>query len=356
MSQILITDSIMDIVWKTGDTVNEVLESKYEGILADRRKNNPKLENKSALKIAMIDAGIKPKTTIGEFINQTMTTQQGGEWLFPAYIDTTLREYIEKDDILKYITNSTVSVSQMVVQASYLDMAETENKKNAMKSRVAEGADIPLAIIKTGDVAIQLHKFGRAVQRTYEAMLTTRVDLFTKLLDIIGSDVVNQELNEAVRVGIFGDGNDNASTSLATTANENIITSDELLDALIEYQKTTRLNPTTLVCGDEFYKQIVKFNYVTDVANGVSSRFTIDAPQIKGGNLKIIRADVPQVGNKNVILILDSDKSLSKYTLNGSAIREYNRNIRNQTELGTISEIMGYSKNLPNAVKHITSK
>ncbi len=356
-NKIIITDEIMDDVW-SGKGVNDALREKYYGEIQDKINSNAFFKNMSPMQMALYDAGVTKNTRIGDVMNMgTISTQEAGEWLLPAYIDTRLREVIEKNDILKYLVKSTVNAPTMVTQSAYLDMTDPENAKNAKKSRVAEGADLPLAKLKIGETAISLHKYGRAVQQTYEAAKLMTVDMFTKTLDMIANDVTNQEVEEAARVALEGDGNNNPADVLITTKAKDIVTAEELADALLDYWYKTGMAATTIVCGKEMYKNMYKMVYDVNQIFGVNSKFAMNTPQLPGATLNLIctKSDLKS-GANNVALVLNNEMSLTKHVLNGSMIREYNKNIRNQTNLGTISEITGFSKNLPDGVMMIKSQ
>lgn len=353
--KVIVNDKVVDKVFATGVTVNEALADIYAGEIADKRKANDVFNKMTPMQIALYDAGITKRSTIRDMA--TYTTQGGNEWLFPAFVETRLTEINALDNnILNYLVKSEVNVNNMVTQSAYLDMTDPENQKNTKLARVTEGADLPLATIRLGESAIQLHKYGRAVQQTYEAAMTMRVDLFTKTIDMIANDVNNQKVEEAARVALAGDGNKNPATKLIATATKDKVTPEELKKALRMYYIATGMAPTTIIAGEEMFASLDDILYPTDQAPGVSAKFALSTPQMPMQDIKLILARNPlKVGSKNVAIILNSEFSLTKHTLAGSLIREMSQNIRNQTKLGTISEITGFSKNLPDGVMYIES-
>lgn len=352
--KVIVNDNVIEKVFSNGYTVNEALAEIYNGEIQDKIKNNSQFSKMTPMQIALYDAGITKKNTIQDMV---MTTQGGNEWLFPAYVETRLTEINAMDNnILRYLVKSETNVNSMVTQSAYLDMNDPDNQKNVKLARVAEGSDLPLATIKLGESAIQLHKYGRAVEQTYEAAMTMRVDLFTKTIDFIANDVTNQKVEAAARVALNGDGNNNAAKKLATTTTKDTVTADELGKALLDYYIMTGMVATTIIAGKEMYASMYKMLYPTDQAAGASIKAVLNTPQVPTQNINLIlaRNDL-KVGSKNVAVILNDEFSLTKHTLAGSLIREMSQNIRNQTKLGTISEITGFSKNLPDGVMYIES-
>lgn len=352
--KVIVNDNVVDKVFATGVSVNEALAEIYNGEIQDKIKDNALFGKMTPMQIALYDAGITKKSTISDMV---MTTQGGNEWLFPAFVETRLAEINAMDNnILRYLVKSETTVNTMVTQSAYLDMTDPENQKNAKLARVAQGSDLPLATIRLGENAIQLHKYGRAVEQTYEAAMTMRVDLFSKNIDMIANDVTNQKVEEAARVALVGDGNNNAAQKLMATTAKDTVSAEELGKALLDYYIMTGMVATTIIAGKELYASMYKMLYPTDQAAGASIKAILNTPQVPTQNINLIlaRNDL-KVGAKNVALILNDEFSLTKHTLAGSMIREMSQNIRNQTKLGTISEITGFSKNLPDGVMYIES-
>lgn len=357
-NKIIINDNVMASVLDSDYSINEALTKVYYDEIQDRRAKVPELyKDMTPVQMAYLDAGVTKKTVLGDIMNQgTITTQGAGEWLLPVMIDTTLKEYVKSDDILPYIVSTTQTETARNVDVAYLDMTDPSNKENVKKSRVAEGADLPLAKIKIGEHSIRLFKYGRAVEETYEAMRELRVDMLQKTLFHIAKDTAKQESADAAMVALDGDGNNNPAAKLGETSGSGVITQEELIDYLIDYSETTGMTPTTIIANKKVYKQLVKMVYNTNTAFGANAKFAINAPQIGGDTLTVILSDIPQKSSKDIGIILNKDMSLTKHILNGSKISEYAGNIRNQTKLGTISEISGFSKSFPDGVMYFAVK
>ena len=339
-NKIVVTDKVIEKALSSNASVNDILYKEYEGEIIDRRKSNSAFDKMTPIKMAMFDAGISGTSIIKDF-----TTAGAGDWLLPAFIDTRLRESIGGSDMLSYVVNSTVGVDGLSVVAASLDLVNDEtNKKNIMKSRVAEGADLPLAVIKLGEQALAMYKHGRAVQATYEALQYMRVDLFSKTIDAIANDVAKQQLGNAINVLVNGDGNNNRAAEIETAAADTI-TYDDILNVMTTFMDKSGLPITTVIAGKKFFDQIFKMTFDTDKMAGADYRFAISTPQFSAQNVNLIYDNrVPQSSGKDIAIFLNSDMALVKYVANGSNIREMANNIRNQTRLGTISEISAFSK------------
>lgn len=353
MGKIILTEDIMNESFAKNATIDTIMAKAYEAEIADRIKSNPKFENMTPLKIAMFDAGISGKSIINDF-----TTSGASEWLLPAFIDTRLRETVAGNSMLSYVSTMTSGIDGLTVLGATLDLVnDVKNKDAAKMKRVAEGADLPLAKFGLSESSIRLYKRGRAVEATYEALKYLRVDLFAKAIDSIANDVADQQMGDAISVIVAGDGNDNAITTLATTATADLIVVDDLLNAIIAFQTKAKKPITTLLADIEFFKQLYKMTYKTDEVSGAEMRFMINTPQYSAQEVNLIFDErVPLIGGKKAVLMLNKDDALVKYLSNGSEIRELSKNIRNQTQLGTISETANFGKFNKNSCGALVSK
>lgn len=331
MSKIIVNDKIISDALSGTKTVTEILEDTYRDELSERRNADKRCENLDAMQFALIDAGISRKSKIKDFY------EGSNEWLFPAYVDKRLGETIYKNDILSEICSNVITVDSRSVNGQTIDLGDADNKSNAKKKRVVAGSDIPLAKFKTADIATTLYKRGRAIEATYEDLMYMSVDLFTKALDYIGNDVANQEVEDALEVlKAIG-------TAKTWNTGETALTPDRLIEFAVEYFEQAGVPLTTIVMPKPAFVSANKMLINADDVSGISASVRFKMPQGILNDVTILYADVPQVSGTDQIIALNKDLSLTKYVANGSQIREIDKNIRNQTHLGTISEISGFT-------------
>lgn len=337
---------VMDI-YLSGKSLNDSIREVYDNEIKDKISKDDRLKNLSPFDLVMRDAGISKYSTMEKLLNTAYTSGgvDANEWLFPAFIETTIREAIYADDILSYLCNTTVGVDSNIVKSASLDLLSDENKKAVKKVRVSEGADLPTAKIRVGEKAITLWKHGRAIEMTYEAVRRMRVDLFSKQMGAIVRDIAFQNFDSAVDVLVNGDGNRNAATKIATLANLDALTGEALADAMIEYFFANHYVADTITMNKEKYKKLFGMTFNSNLIPGASQKFTFDFPQIGSQSVTVLCGDVPQIGSKDVILLSNRDMSLIRYEENGSNIQENQNFARNQTQLMTISENSGYAIN-----------
>ena len=89
-------------------------------------------------------------------------------------------------------------------------------------------------------------------------------------------------------------------------------------------------------------KSIAKITYNNNNVFGANQKLALNIPQLNDMSLAVIKAPVSKNATKNRALIYNKDLSIQRYVANGSNISEVQKNITNQTEIATISEISGY--------------
>ena len=330
-----------------GKSLNDAIRTVHEDEIQDVISKNDRLKELTPLNLVMRDAGINKYSTVGELMNTAYTSGglESNEWLFPAFVETTIREAIYADDILSYLCNTTIGVDSNIVKSATLDLLSDKNKRSVKKMRIAEGADLPTAKISIGEKAINLWKHGRAIEMTYETVRRMRIDLFTKQMGAIVKDITFQNFDAAVDVLVNGDGNANAATKIATLDNLAALTGESLASAMIDFWFENHYIADTLTMGKDKFKKLVGMTFDSSLTPGATARLSFNIPQIGAQTVTILCGDVPQIGSKDVILMSNKDMSLIRYEENGSNIQENQSFARNQTNLLTVSENSGYAIN-----------
>lgn len=343
---ITVNNKVIDL-YMQGKSLDDAIRAVHEDEIQDLISKNERLKELKPLNLVMRDAGINKYSTVGELMNTAYTSggMESNEWLFPAFVETTIREAIYADDILSYLCNTTIGVDSNIVKSASLDLLSEKNKRSVKKMRIAEGADLPTAKISIGEKAINLWKHGRAIEMTYETVRRMRIDLFTKQMGAIVKDITFQNFDAAVDVLVNGDGNANAASKIATLDNLAALTGESLASAMIDYWFENHYIANTLTMNKEKFKKLVGMTFDSSLTPGATARLSFNIPQIGAQTVTILCGDVPQIGNKDVILMSNKDMSLIRYEENGSNIQENQSFARNQTNLLTVSENSGYAIN-----------
>lgn len=333
--------------YQEGMSLDDAIAKVHADEINDRIKKDESLRNYKPIDFVMKDANISKYSTVGDLMNTAY--QSGGmesnEWLFPVFVEKTIREKIYADSILPQVCSTTVSVDGNIVKAPTLDLLSAQNKKGVNLARISEGADLPIAKITMGEQAITLWKHGRAIEMTYEAVRRMKIPLFKNQMNAILSDITHQNLAAAVDVLYSGDGNANSKSSkIATLANLEALTPEALVSALIDYYMENNYAADTMIMSKDKFKKVVGMTYNSQLTAGASVNLSFNAPQLNGKqNITVLCVDVPKIGGKDSIMLSNRNMSLTRYEENGSNIQENQNFARNQTKLMTVSENSGYA-------------
>lgn len=250
-----------------------------------------------------------------------------------------------------------VAMTTPIDSDSYRSYYLTYNATQLRQFRVGESAEIPVAKIAGAENTIRLHKYGRALQASYEDLRRMRVD---KLAWFIQQMAIQSEIDKvtaALTVLINGDGNSNSTpdtlnlTTLDTGATAGTLSLKGWLAFKMKFaqpyvvstalmQEAVALQLALLSTGSanvplsnaNLGNLGTGITPINQFADGVRYGWTTDAPTLK-------------------IVAFDRRYAMERVTEIGSEISEMERYITNQTQIMTMSEVEGYAILDSNAVK-----
>ena len=181
---------------ETGKTFLQVLE---ELDPSEKYKNTP-LEGMDAYQRQLKRFGIRAKGANSDRVEKFFATSDSSV-LFPEYVSRSVKAGMEEGNILPAVTASVTRFDGMDYRSVY--SAATEEDKSLQ--RVEEGEAIPETEIRVSDHLVKLHKRGRMLVASYEAIRFQRLDLFSVMLRQIGNQIMRMHLDDAIDVIVNGD-------------------------------------------------------------------------------------------------------------------------------------------------------
>ncbi len=257
--------------------------------------------------------------------------------LFPEYISRAVRQGMEDADVLSGIVASRTSINGL----DYRSITSVPSKDDKELKIVAEGAQIPQTTIKTQENLVQLHKRGRMLVSSYEAIKFQRLDLFTVTLRQIGAYIARSQLQDAVNVLINGDGNNNAAEVINVTQ-EGVLTYADLISF---WNSFAPYELTTLIASSGNMQKMLNLTEFKDAAAGLNFHGTGNMITPLGASL-VKCTDIPS----DVVIGLDKSCALELVEA-GGIITEYDKLIDRQLERAAITCTAGFSKIFPDAAK-----
>ena len=256
--------------------------------------------------------------------------------LFPEYVSRAVAQGVEEADLISKIAATTTTIDGI----DYRTIACVPGD-DTEPTVVNEGAFIPEMKIRTQDNLVKLHKRGRILQASYEAIKFQRLDLFTITLKQIGAALARAQLADAIAVLLNGDGNNNPA-EVFTAAESGKVTYSDLVDF---WNKFSPYNMTTLIASPDALSQLLKLGEFRDAYTGLDFHSTGKLITPFGAEL-YKSASVPA----GTIIGLDKNCALEKIQA-GGIVTEYDKLIDRQLDRAAITSIAGFAKIYPDSSK-----
>ena len=265
--------------------------------------------------------------------------------LFPEFVSRVVRTGMESD-ILPEITATVTNFDGL----DYRSIASVPSDDEKTLKRVEEGAVIPTTEIRTQENLVKLHKRGRMLVASYEAIRFQRLDLFSVTLRQIGAYIARMHLEDAIEVLKNGDGNNNAADTYQVGTDPiggtaGTLSYEALLDFWSQFDPYT-MN-TMLVSRDVMLKML-KLEEFQNPLTGLNFQGTGTLSTPMGA--KLLRTSAMPAGT-----IIGLDKNYALEQICGSEVMvEYDKLIDRQMERAAITSISGFAKPYQEASKVLT--
>ena len=259
--------------------------------------------------------------------------------LFPEYIARAVKAGMEEANVLPDIT-ATETVIDGMDYRSILSVPEEERELK----QVAEGASIPQTTVRTRDNLVKLHKRGRMLVASYEAIRFQKLDLFSVTLRQIGAQIGRMLLEDAVDVIVNGDGNGNPA-KVSSVAQAGKLTYEDLVAFWNDFEPY-QLN--ALLVGTDTLPKLLDLRQMRDPEAGLDFHGT--GRMVTPMGAKVLRSSAVPAGK---ILGLDKNYALEMVKA-GDVMVEYDKIIDRQLERAAITTISGYAKNFEDASRVLT--
>ena len=259
--------------------------------------------------------------------------------LFPEYIARAVKAGMEEANVLPDIT-ATETVIDGMDYRSILSVPEEERELK----QVAEGASIPQTTVRTRDNLVKLHKRGRMLVASYEAIRFQKLDLFSVTLRQIGAQIGRMLLEDAVDVIVNGDGNGNPA-KVSSVAQAGKLTYEDLVAFWNDFEPY-QLN--ALLVGTDTLPKLLDLRQMRDPEAGLDFHGT--GRMVTPMGAKVLRSSAVPAGK---ILGLDKNYALEMVKA-GDVMVEYDKIIDRQLERAAITTISGYAKIFEDASRVLT--
>ena len=199
---------------------------------------------------------------------------------------------------------------------------------------------------------VKLHKRGRMLVASYEAIRFQRLDLFSVTLRQIGAYIARMHLDDAVQVLMNGDGNNNAADAYEIGSGSGKISGTAgtlTYSALLEFwSKFDPYSMNTMLVSNDVMLQMLKLSEFQNPLTGLNFQGTGTLSTPLGA--KLLRTSAVPAGK-----LIGLDKNYALEHICGSEVMvEYDKLIDRQIERAAITSISGFAKPYQEASKVLT--
>lgn len=236
-----------------------------------------------------------------------------------------------------------------------LYLMDTLNTDAYRMKRVTEGAEIPTTVLVTGEHYLRIFKFGRAMRATYEQLRRERLDRIAILIQRLAMQAEVDKVTQGLGVIINGDGNANTAaivltlTSLDPAAVAGTLTLVGWLTFKASFGSSYRADTLLARQASVLQVQLLPVNTV----NGTP---LIMLPGFAGGLVPIndlyagaLRVGITDDAPAQKLVAFDASQTLEMVTEIGGEVSEVENFITNQTQVLTLTEVVGFGIMDPNA-------
>ena len=317
---------------EAGKSFTQVLES----MDPDQQYKGTALEGLDAFQRQLKRFDIKVKGAGSDVVEKFFRTADSAV-LFPEYIARSVRQGMEEQNLLPSITAAVTRFDGMDYRSITTEAGGDDKKLR----RVEEGAVIPSTTVKVQDNLVKLHKRGRMLVASYEAIRYQKLDLFSVTLRQIGAHINRMHLEDAIEVLINGDGNGNAAQEYSVASN-GVLTYEDLVDF---WAKFDPYEMNTLLVSNDMMVKMLKLPEFQNPMTGLNFQGTGKLTTPLGATL--LRTSALPEGK-----IIGLDRNYALEMVQGSDVMiEYDKLIDRQLERAAITSISGFAKLFPDASK-----
>ena len=257
--------------------------------------------------------------------------------LFPEYVSRAVRQGMERADILPNLVATVTDIEGMDYRS--IVSAPTNDEKSL--KIVGEGAQIPQTTVRTRENLVKLHKRGRMLVASYEALRFQRLDLFSVTLGQIGAYIARAQLGDAIGVLLNGDGNNNAAAVVNVNTAGTLTYADlvKLWANMAPYELNTLLAPTAQM------QSILALPQMQDAKAGLDFQGT--GKMITPLGATLLHAPEMTAGK---IIGLDKNCALEMVQA-GGVVTDFDKLIDRQLERAAITCTAGFAKIFTEASK-----
>lgn len=253
--------------------------------------------------------------------------------LFPEYVSRAVRQGLTESNIVDDLVASTTIIDSLDYRA--IESVDTNDEQDI--GYIAEGAFIPETNIRTKETLTKLHKRGKMLVASYEAIKSQKLDIFTVALKQIGEYIAACQQKDLVVTLLT------SSAEHITPAKAGEIAYTDLINL---WNAFSPYKMTSLIASSSTIAKLLAMPEFRDSMAGLN--FHATGEMITPLGAKIVRA--PAIYNDDTILAIDKNYAVEKVQF-GDIVTDFDKLIDRQLERATVTATAGFSTIFENACK-----
>lgn len=283
------------------------------------------LESLDAYQRQLKRFGIKVSGPGSDTVEKFFSTSSSAA-LFPEYVSRAVSQGMESQNKVTDLVATVTKIDAM----DHRTIAADEDSASWGLKAVEEGAQLPETNIRMSEGLVQLHKRGRLLVSSYEALRFQKLDLFTVALRQIGSYIAVSQMQDAVDTLINGDGSKSGVAFVEGTP--------DYSDFIKLWGRLSPYKLNTVIAGTGAMEKLLQITEFKDAQAGMNFQGTGKLCTPLGA--KLIHIPGMEAGK---IIALDKDCALEMVQA-GDVSTEYDKLIDRQLERAAISVIAGFAR------------
>lgn len=238
----------------------------------------------------------------------------------------------------------TTPINQNTYRMHYLTQSASESRL----VRVGEGAEIPTAKLTGGDVTINLYKYGRALESSYEALRRMQLDKIALYMQFLAAQTEVDKLATIIDICASGDGNVTPTTYTLTSLDSTASAGTMTLKGWLAYQMlfADPYKPTVSLTTSAVALQLKTLNVGS--ANVPAAQYAAQGSFGLFRDINTGLADGTRLGWTTAapalkVIGLDNQMAIEQIVEIGSNIEEIERYATRQTQKLVMTETIGYA-------------
>ncbi|MDE5994802.1 MAG: phage major capsid protein [Oscillospiraceae bacterium] len=252
--------------------------------------------------------------------------------LFPEYVSRTVRQGIEEIGTVDSIIAARTDINGLDYR-TIASLPEKTSLEEIEEKFIGEGEVIPETQIKTKDNLVKLHKRGKMLVASYEALRFQRLDIFSIALKEIGAYLARVQTFDALNTIVAGDGNENPAQTISCKSEGSI----SYADLVTLWSSLHPYTMNTIVTSPKMAADIMCLPEMRDAAAGLNFHATGKTVTPLGANLITTK----ELGD--ALIVFDKNYALEMVTA-GGIVTDFDKLIDRQLERAAITQTYGFAK------------